>query len=113
MNKQEQDNGTIKNAPAIAGQVQSCVVWQPSDIVKNIENKSQTPTAIQSALIVAMMDLVKHAEDTVWITPHETVFERLVNLYAIAGGKEEKLATIWPQLFDSHTTVELTGNKQE
>lgn len=96
--------GFCENCHVLAVQVENCVVWRPSDIVKNIENKNPTPAAIQSALIVAMMDLVKHAEDTVWLTPHETVFERMVNLYAIAGGKEERLATIWPQLFDSHTT---------
>jgi len=60
-----------------------------------------TPTfaGVQHAIIVAMRDLCDNADDTVWITEHETMFERLCELHKIAGGKEETLAGIWPEYF--------------
>ncbi|MDD3814411.1 MAG: hypothetical protein PHZ02_07170 [Desulfocapsaceae bacterium] len=54
---------------------------------------------IQSAIILAMKDLCENAKDTVWITNHETMFERLAQLHEMSGGKEETLAGIWPEHF--------------
>ena len=64
-----------------------------------VENANPTPENMQGALIVAMRDLEKNAEDTVWITDKETMFERLTELYYLSGGKESVLADIWPHYF--------------
>lgn len=63
-------------------------------------NVNPTPEGTQSAIIVAMRDLQNNAEDTVWLTKFETVFERLTTLFFIAGGKRETLAEIWPEYFN-------------
>ena len=62
-------------------------------------NVNPTPESTQSAIIVAMRDLQNNAEDTVWITKFETVFERLVTLFFLSGGRRETLAGIWPEYF--------------
>lgn len=62
-------------------------------------NANPTPECLQSSLVVVMRDLMKGADDTVWLNQYETVFERLTTLYFIAGGKRETLAEIWPELF--------------
>lgn len=54
----------------------------------------------QSEILQAMRDLVAHAEDTVWLTDTETVFERLSYLYEVAGGDRQVLVAEWPENFD-------------
>lgn len=51
-------------------------------------------------IIKAMHELVEHADDTVWLTPWETVFERLAYLYEVAGGNRKELVLLWPENFD-------------
>lgn len=63
-------------------------------------NLNPTPESIQSAIIVAMRDLNAYADDTVWLTSVETVFERLATLFFLAGGEREVLTEIWPEYFD-------------
>ena len=63
-------------------------------------NLQPTHEGTQGAIIVAMRDLCKNAEDAVWLTPFETVFERLATLHKIAGGKPETLKEIFPEYFD-------------
>ena len=70
-----------------------------SNALVSTANSNPTPAAIQSAIIVAMRDLTTLADDTVWITEHETMFDRLATLYGIAGGDENVLAGIWPEYF--------------
>lgn len=62
-------------------------------------NSGPTLEATRSHILMAMKDLCEHAEDTVWLTPHETVFERLATIYGYAGGDNETLARMWPEYF--------------
>jgi len=54
---------------------------------------------MQSALIVAMRDLITNAEKTIYITKHETMFERLVDLYKLANGDIKELEKQFPEYF--------------
>ncbi len=63
-------------------------------------NVCPTHEGTQSAIIVAMRDLRKYAPDTIWLTPVETVFERLATLYFIAGGERKTLMELFPEYFD-------------
>ena len=56
---------------------------------------------IQGCILGAMEDLVRHADDTIWLMPNETVFERLVDIYKVAGGPEDALAEMFPEYFDN------------
>lgn len=53
----------------------------------------------RAALLQAMRDLEKHADDTLWIGPGETVFERLATIYLSAGGDPAALMAEWPHYF--------------
>ena len=50
-------------------------------------------------ILAAMQDLHNNATDTIWLTPHETVFERLASIYGYAGGDPATLAAMWPEYF--------------
>lgn len=53
----------------------------------------------QDELLLAMQELVDHAEDTIWLNDFETVFERLAYLFEVAGGARSTLIERWPQVF--------------
>lgn len=53
----------------------------------------------QAEIRNAMRDLCEHADDTVWLTQSETMFERLCYLYEVAGGDRDDLAKEWPEDF--------------
>lgn len=55
--------------------------------------------ATQEHILMAMRDLNDHATDTVWLTDHETVFDRLMSIYQHAGGDPLKLADAFPEYF--------------
>lgn len=55
---------------------------------------------VRIEIVGAMNDLIAHAEDTVWMTCRETVFERLVYLFEVAGGQRATLMERWPEYFD-------------
>ena len=55
--------------------------------------------ATRESILAAMRDLHDNATDTVWLTPHETVFERLASIYGYAGGDPATLAAMWPEYF--------------
>jgi hypothetical protein len=55
---------------------------------------------LRNVILVAMNDLQHHATDTVWLTPFETVFERLAQIYQEAGGSREFLQQMYPEYFD-------------
>lgn len=48
----------------------------------------------------AMVDLVEHAPDTLWLTATETVFERLAFIYMRAGGDRADLQRDFHEYFD-------------
>ena len=54
---------------------------------------------VQSEIIVTMEDLCNNADDTIFITDSETMFERLCFIYKTAGGEIGNLKKIWPQYF--------------
>lgn len=54
---------------------------------------------VQGEILTALGDLVEHAEDTVWLTDGETVFERLAYLFEVAGGDRAALMARWPEYF--------------
>jgi hypothetical protein len=56
--------------------------------------------AVRTEILTALGDLVEHAEDTVWLTDGETVFERLAYLFEVAGGDRAALMSRWPEYFD-------------
>lgn len=62
-------------------------------------NAGASLTATREHILLAMKDLCKHASDTVWLTPAETVFERLASIYGYAGGDPEELAALWPEYY--------------
>lgn len=64
-------------------------------------NVFPTPALVQGAILTAMRDLCEYATDTVWLTPYETVFERLATLYLLAGGLEQNLIDEWPEYFST------------
>lgn len=55
----------------------------------------------RAELLTAMRDLAANADDTVWLTEGETVFERLAYLYEVAGGGRALLVREWPEYFDA------------
>jgi len=62
--------------------------------------------AIQEAILLTMRDLCENAQDTVWLTESETVFERLAEIHGIAGGGNERLAALWPEYFKNDDGVQ-------
>lgn len=62
-------------------------------------NAGASLIATREHILLAMRDLHDHATDTVWLTKHETVFERLANIYGYAGGDPATLAAMWPEYF--------------
>lgn len=54
---------------------------------------------LADAILAAMIDLREHATDTCWIGEAETVFERLTELYLLAGGERERLLVEFPEYF--------------
>lgn len=56
--------------------------------------------AVRIEILGALADLVDYAEDTVWLTEGETVFERLAYLYEVSGGDRSMLVERWPEYFD-------------
>jgi hypothetical protein len=62
-------------------------------------NASPSIPATQEHILKAMVNLHDNAVDTVWLTPHETVFERLADMFQLAGGSAATLAQMWPQYF--------------
>jgi len=46
-----------------------------------------------------MEDLVQYDDDLYWITYTETMFERLTELFLLAGGNQELLSDTWPEYF--------------
>lgn len=54
-------------------------------------NKDAGPLLLQM-----MQDLENNAEDTLWLTDLETVFDRLVEIYRETGGDRAKLAEAFP-----------------
>jgi hypothetical protein len=55
--------------------------------------------ATREHILQAMKDLHDNAPDTVWLTPYETVFERLATIYSYAGGDLATLAAMWPEYY--------------
>jgi hypothetical protein len=61
---------------------------------------------IKSEIIKTMID-VGNSDDAksghIWWMPsgaiHETIFDRLFELYLLAGGTEDEIKAIWPELF--------------
>ena len=47
-------------------------------------------------ILIAMKDIQEHAEDTLWITNTETVFERLWEIYIVHGGDIKVLKEAFP-----------------
>lgn len=62
-------------------------------------NAGASLLATRNHILAAMKDLHDNAKDTVWLTPHETVFERLASIYGYAGGDQAVLAKMWPEYF--------------
>lgn len=62
-------------------------------------NAGASLIATREHILMAMKDLQDNATDTVWLTPHETVFERLAAIYGYAGGDPTTLAEMWPEYF--------------
>jgi len=54
---------------------------------------------VRAAIIKAMHDLVENATDVYWITPYETVFDRLAAIYADSGGDLDVLRKHFPEYF--------------
>lgn len=54
----------------------------------------------RAELLTAMRDLTANADDTVWLSDSETVFERLAYLYEVAGGDRQVLMSEFPEYFD-------------
>jgi len=50
-------------------------------------------------LIEESLNDLNNAKDTVWITGSETVFERLTQIYILAGGDRKKLEELYPDYF--------------
>lgn len=62
-------------------------------------NQGASLIATRENILQAMKDLHEHAEDTVWITGTETMFERLASIYGYAGGDVSILAQLWPEYY--------------
>ena len=62
-------------------------------------NAGASLVATREHILMAMRDLHDNAEDTVWLTKYETVFERLASIYSYAGGDQATLAAMWPEYF--------------
>lgn len=54
----------------------------------------------RAEILTAMRDLIEHADDTLWLTGTETVFERLAYLYEVSGGERINLVREFPEYFD-------------
>jgi hypothetical protein len=62
-------------------------------------NSGASLIATREHILQAMTDLHSHAKDTVWLTEHETVFERLATIYGYSGGDVSVLAGLWPEYY--------------
>ena len=62
-------------------------------------NAGVSLVATREHILTAMRDLHDNATDTLWLTPHETVFDRLANIFLLAGGTWADLAQHWPQYY--------------
>lgn len=58
-----------------------------------------TENIVANGLVEAMTDLFDNADDTVWITDTETMFDRLASLYILAGGDVNIIHDLWPEVF--------------
>lgn len=54
---------------------------------------------VTDELLLMMIDLHKYASNTFWLSPFETVFERLADIYIISGGDMKILIDKWPEYF--------------
>lgn len=62
-------------------------------------NVGTSLVATREHILLAMKTLHESAKDTVWLTEHETVFERLATIYGYAGGEAATLAQMWPEYY--------------
>ena len=62
-------------------------------------NHGASLIATREHILMAMKDLCANAKDTVWLTEHETVFERLASIYGYAGGEPATLSAMWPEYY--------------
>lgn len=54
----------------------------------------------RAEIVLALRELVESADDTLWLTDSETVFERLAYLYEVSGGDRISLVREFPDYFD-------------
>lgn len=62
-------------------------------------NAGASLLATREHILLAMKDLHANAKDTVWLTEHETVFERLSTIYKYSGGDISVLIDLWPEYY--------------
>lgn len=62
-------------------------------------NAGASLLATREHILQAMKDLHANAKDTVWLTEHETVFERLSTIYGYSGGDISVLVRLWPEYY--------------
>ena len=54
----------------------------------------------RAEIVLSLRELAESADDTLWLTDAETVFERLAYLYEVAGGDRIALVREFPAYFD-------------
>jgi len=72
----------------------------------NLGGRKMAACAIQmqEEILCTMQDLSESATDTVWVTETETMFDRLTELYLLAGGNLQRLQELWPEYLGFNET---------
>ncbi len=63
-----------------------------SDIASELAHRDRLLMKLNEELFQTLKDLENYAEDTVWLTPMETMFDRLTDIYRGHGGDIKKLS---------------------